>query len=72
MIDRAALLEACAEAAHNAWMVEKKRRGITTWPNELGDEQLVPYDQLAESVKDFDRIVVGGIMNILKLHGLTT
>lgn len=71
MISREALLEACAEAAHNVWMDEKKRRGVTTWPNELGDEQLVPYDQLAESVKEFDRIVIRGIMSILKEHGLT-
>jgi hypothetical protein len=58
---KAELLEQCAEAAHNAWMAEKMRRGVTTWPNELGDEQLRPYDELAESVKEFDRIVIGGI-----------
>lgn len=68
---KAALLEQCAEAAHNAWMREKMRRGVTAWPNELGDEQLVPYNELADSVKEFDRIVVGGIMDILEQHGLT-
>jgi hypothetical protein len=69
---KAELLEQCAEAAHNAWMAEKMRRGVTTWPNELGDEQLRPYDELAESVKEFDRIVIGGIMSVLAEHGLTT
>lgn len=67
---RTELLESCAEAAHNAWMAEKQRRGVTTWPNELGDEQLVPYSHLAESVKEFDRIVVGGIMDVLEDRGL--
>jgi hypothetical protein len=64
---KAELLEQCAEAAHNAWMAEKMRRGVTTWPN-----QLRPYDELAESVKEFDRIVIGGIMSVLAEHGLTT
>lgn len=64
------LLEECSEAAHNEWMREKIRRGVTTWPNERGYEQLVPYSELSEDVKEFDRIVVGAIMKILSTKGL--
>lgn len=64
------LLEECAEAIHNEWMAEKLRRGVTSCPNELGFEQLVPYDQLSDNVKEFDRIVVGAIMRVLHSKGL--
>lgn len=70
-MDRKALLERCAEAAHNEWMAEKQRRGVTTWPNEDGIEQMVPYHELSEEIKDFDRIVVGAIIRVLENHNLT-
>lgn len=54
-------IESLCEAAHNAWMEEKKARGVTTWPNERGFEQLVPYDQCPEDVKEFDRVVIRAI-----------
>lgn len=68
----AQLLEECAEAAHNKWLAEKRRRGVTTWPNERGFEQMVPYDQCPEDVKEFDRVVVGAIMGVLVKKGLAT
>lgn len=66
----ASLLEQCSEAAHNEWLAEKKRRGVSTWPNERGFEQMVPYADCPEDVKEFDRIVVGAIMRVLKAKGL--
>lgn len=59
------LLEECAEAAHNAWLAEKRRRGVTTWPNERGFEQMVPYSECPEDVKEFDRVVVDAILKSL-------
>lgn len=55
-------VEQLAEAAHEAWMAEKRRRGVTSWPNEHGFEQMVPYAELSEDVKEFDRIVVRAIV----------
>lgn len=66
------LLEECSEAAHNEWLAEKRRRGVTTWPNERGFEQMVPYAECPEDVKEFDRIVIGAIMGILNRAGLTS
>lgn len=56
-------IEPLAESAHNEWLAEKKRRGCTSWPNERGFEQMVPYDQLEEDVKEFDRVVVRAMLN---------
>jgi hypothetical protein len=56
------MIEALAEAAHDAWMAEKLRRGVTSWPNEAGIEQLVPYAVLDDSIREFDRVVVRAIM----------
>jgi hypothetical protein len=67
---RAELVEACSEAAHDAWMEEKRQRGVTSWPNENGVEQLVPYSDLSEEIRDFDRIVVGAIIDIMQQRGM--
>lgn len=70
-------IEAFAEAAHEAWLVEKMRRlrAITddrplTWPSETGEEQLISWRDLSESVRDFDRIVVGAIYDVMSREGL--
>jgi hypothetical protein len=54
-------IETMSEAAHNAWLAEKQRRGVVTWPNERGFEQMVPYAQCPDDVKEFDRVVVRAI-----------
>lgn len=59
-------LEECSKAAHEAWMAEKARRGVTTWPNEHGVEQMVHWDQLGEDVREFDRVVVGAILQVMR------
>lgn len=59
-----------AEAAHNEWLREKRRRGVTTWPNEHGVEQMVPWDELGEDVREFDRIVVGAIVGVMVEEGM--
>lgn len=28
-----------AAAAHDAWLAEKRRRGVTSWPNETGQRR---------------------------------
>lgn len=63
-------VEALAAAAHDAWMAEKRRRGVSSWPNERGVEQLVPYADLDESIREFDRIVVRAILGALDDFGI--
>lgn len=69
------LLDRCAEAAHDAWLAEKVKRleavthggttGRISWPSETGEEQLLPWSQLSEPVREFDRIVVAAIIGVL-------
>jgi hypothetical protein len=58
-------IEEMAKAAHDAWLAEKRRRGVVSWPNERGFEQMVPYSECPEDVKDFDRVVVSAIVKVL-------
>jgi hypothetical protein len=63
-------IEACSRAAHEAWMAEKASRGVKTWPNEHGVEQMVHWDQLAEDVREFDRVVVRAVLKAMRDKGL--
>ena len=59
------VVERMAEVAHNEWLAEKRRRGVTSWPNEHGVEQMLPYSELGEDVREFDRVVVRAIATVL-------
>jgi hypothetical protein len=52
--------EGVCEAVHNAWWDEKKRQGVTDHPD------MIPYAELAESVKDYDRATVRTVLTALK------
>lgn len=75
---KAEIVEACAEAAHEAWLHEKIARlqalphqpGALSWPSETGEEQLVTWIVLSESVREFDRIVVGAIVDVMIERGV--
>jgi hypothetical protein len=61
------ITDAMAAAAHDAWYAEKARRlaaaGLpASWPSETGEEQLVPWANLSESVREFDRIVISAAL----------
>ncbi len=48
-----------AALVHQAWVETKLAQGLTSRRSPTtGEEQLVPYDQLSETVKDDDRILV--------------
>lgn len=63
-------IEDLAEKAHNAWFVEKYSRGVRVWPNERGVEQMVPYEELGENVREFDRVVVRSVLRAIDDKGL--
>jgi hypothetical protein len=54
-------VELVAAKIHDAWMEAKRAQGITSRPTEDGIEQMVPYDQLPEKVKDLDRAGVKAV-----------
>lgn len=51
--------EAACEAVHNAWWDEKKRQGVKIHPD------MIPYDELDESVKEYDRATVKAVLDAL-------
>ena len=56
-------LEMMAEAEHNGWMVDKIRRGWTCGKrddNTRKHDCLIPYSQLTEEIKSYDRLSITG------------
>lgn len=52
-------LEKVAEAVHNAWHQEKIKQGVTDHPD------MIPYNDLAENVKEYDRVTARAVMKAL-------
>ena len=67
------LVEFMAELEHEAWMQERLSRG---W--KLGERNaekktspyLVPYDQLSEEIKDYDRDAIRNIPALVERSGM--
>ena len=63
-----ALREALAENSHDRWAIERQSEGWTYGPErddaKLESPDMVPYDQLPESEKQYDRLMA---VNTLKL-----
>jgi hypothetical protein len=69
------IIDACAEAAHEAWFEEKLKRlealaSPLSWLSETGEEQLVRWEFLSEPVREFDRIVVSAIVDVMAERGI--
>lgn len=54
--------EQICEAVHNGWWDEKKRQGVADHPD------MIPYDELAEDVKEYDRVTVRRVMDALGIR----
>jgi hypothetical protein len=65
-----ALRDELASDAHQAWVDENTRNGITTRISSLtGEEQMVPFDQLSDPVKAYDYALVDVILASLSTRG---
>lgn len=51
--------EKICEDVHNAWWEEKKKQGVTDHPD------MIPYYDLSEEIKDYDRVTVRTVLNSL-------
>lgn len=54
-------VETVAEAVHNARWEEKKKQDVTDHPD------MLPYAELAENVKEYDRVTARAVLKALKL-----
>lgn len=52
-------LEYIAELVHNSWWEQKLKSGITDHPD------MIPYNELSENVKEYDRVTARTVINIL-------
>jgi hypothetical protein len=54
-------IEVVSAKVHEAWMKTKKAQGIESRKSELGEEMMVPYEELSEDSKDLDRGTVRAV-----------
>jgi septal ring factor EnvC (AmiA/AmiB activator) len=53
-------VEKLSESVHDAWWQESKRQGRE------GEQSMVPYSELPDSVKEYDRVTVRAVLDALK------
>src|SRR4051812_16939877 len=75
------LLEALAERSHIGWMEEKQRQGyadhvrsidangIGCCTNEKHHPDMLPYAELPEHIKEYDRVTVRGVLDGIEAAG---
>lgn len=67
------VVEYLAEIEHEDWMRERIQNGWTLGPKDVAHKvspYLVPYDELSEEIKDFDRNAVKNIPRLADLMGM--
>jgi hypothetical protein len=63
------LVEAISEKVHEDWMAKKLADGITSRPSADGVEQMVPYGDLPDHLKELDRVTVRAVLSALDAAG---
>jgi hypothetical protein len=61
-VSREELVDALAEAAHEAWIQGCIVYGIKSRKSAWGEEFMVEWEQLSDPGREFDRIVLRGIL----------
>jgi len=69
-LTNADIVEAMAESAHNCWWEAYKQLGYTSRLAAWGEEFMVPYEQLSEQGKEFDRVIMRAILAAFASQGL--
>jgi hypothetical protein len=64
------LVEAMAESAHNSWWGTYKALGYTSRKAAWGEEFMVPFEELSEQGKEFDRMIMRAILGTFAEHNL--
>lgn len=70
-MNNAELVEVMAESAHDCWWRAYKELGYTSRMSEWGEEFMVPFEELSELGKDFDRTIMWAILNAFTQQGYT-
>jgi hypothetical protein len=59
-------VEVVSAKVHTAWMISKLDQGIFSRKSEMGEELMVPYQQLSEGAKDLDRNTVLAVFRAIQ------
>lgn len=55
-------VELVAAKVHQAWITMKKLSGVTSSISQAtGEEQMRPYEELSEQIKEYDRATVNAV-----------
>ena len=60
-------IEDVAARVHAAWLEDKRAQGVTSRKSESGEELMVPYEQLSEAGKEFDRVTVRAVYEAIRV-----
>jgi hypothetical protein len=63
------IVQEMAEAAHNSWWDTYIALGYTSRKAAWGEEFMVPFDELSERGKEFDRMIMRAILRRLDEEG---
>ena len=59
-------IEVVSAKVHEAWIATKRAQGITSRPAADGTEQMVPYDELPDALKELDRSTVRAVYSAIQ------
>jgi hypothetical protein len=62
-------IESVAAEVHQAWIETKLAQGITSRPAADGTEQMVPYADLPDTLKELDRATVRAVYAAIQRCG---
>lgn len=58
-------IEKVCSKVHAAWMESKKAEGINSRTKD-GEELMVPYEELSDTAKNFDRVIVNAVYKAIE------
>lgn len=64
------IVEIMARPAHEAWMKAQTLEGVNSRKAEWGEEFMVPWEQLSERGREFDRVIMRAILEAFDKNGL--
>lgn len=70
MLTKEQIVEAMAKSAHDAWHRAYVDLGYVSRLAAWGEEFMVPYEELSERGKEFDRVIMRGILDSFATNGL--
>jgi hypothetical protein len=65
------LVEHMAKSAHDSWWGTYIELGYTSRKAAWGEEFMVPFEQLSEQGKEFDRMIMRAILKTFEAKGIT-